>query len=270
MSIRSGLGAARRRVLGSLYRRNVALGSCGPIVSFSFDDFPRTAYSAGGAILEGFGVRGTYYTACGLRNTANELGEQFRSEDIDSLLEKGHELASHTFQHVSSRSVSTAEFCDDVERGSAAIAQLTGVESTNFAYPFGDVTLAAKRTLGRGLTSARSIFPGLNGPDIDLNLLRANSLYGGLDRLRQVEELIRKNTERKSWLIFYTHDVRPAPSPFGCTPALFEAAVSCSVRSGGRILTVRDALAKIGIHEVNRKGQVRGQAKDQAKMCVPA
>ncbi len=50
----------------------------GPIVSFSFDDFPRTAYSAGGAILERFGVRGTYYAAAGLMNTANELGEQFR------------------------------------------------------------------------------------------------------------------------------------------------------------------------------------------------
>jgi peptidoglycan/xylan/chitin deacetylase (PgdA/CDA1 family) len=262
VSIRSGLAAARRRVLGSLYRRKVALGSCGPIVSFSFDDFPRTAYSEGGAILERFGVRGTYYTAWGLKNTANELGEQFRSEDIDSLLEKGHELASHTFGHISSRSVSAEEFCDDVRRGSAAIAQLTGMESTNFAYPFGDVTLAAKRTLGRGLTSARSIFAGFNGPEVDLNLLRANSLYGGLEGLRHVEELIRENSERKSWLIFYTHDVRPSPSPYGCTPELFEAAVASAAGRGCRILTVREALAEIGVREVKGEGQ--------AKEWVPA
>jgi peptidoglycan/xylan/chitin deacetylase (PgdA/CDA1 family) len=252
VSVRSGLGAVRRRVLGSLYRRTAPLGDRGPIVSFSFDDFPRTAYSAGGAILEKFGVRGTYYAAWGLRNTSNELGDQFRSEDIESLLEKGHELASHTFSHISCRSVSGAAFRGDVEKGRQAIAEAAGADSANFAYPFGDVTLQAKRTLRRGLTSARSIFPGFNGPEIDLNLLRAINLYGGLDGLKRTGELIRENFEQKSWLIFYTHDVRENPSPYGCTPALFEGAVSCAVGSGCRILTVREVLTEIG---VGREGQ---------------
>jgi peptidoglycan/xylan/chitin deacetylase (PgdA/CDA1 family) len=262
VSVRSGLGAARRRVLCSLYRHTVLLGNHGPIVSFSFDDFPRTAYLVGGAILEQFGARGTFYTAIGLMNTSNELGEQFRREDIDSLAEKGHELASHTFGHVSCRSVSCAEFRNDVQKGRKAIEEVSGQDSMNFAYPFGDVTLQAKRTLGLGLTSARSIFPGFNGPEIDLSLLRANSLYGDLDEARSAEELILENAKRKSWLIFYTHDVRPNPSVFGCTPALFEAAASCAVRSGCRILTVREALAEVGV--------LNGSLKDQAHDCVPA
>jgi|HubBroStandDraft_6_1064221.scaffolds.fasta_scaffold00055_26 peptidoglycan/xylan/chitin deacetylase (PgdA/CDA1 family) len=247
MSVRSGLGAARRRVLCSLYRRTVPLGDGGPIVSFSFDDFPRTALSAGGAILEQVGARGTYYAAIGLMNTSNELGEQFRSGDLDSLLEKGHELASHTFNHISCRSVSGAEFREDVAKGRKAIEEVAGVESANFAYPFGHVTLQAKRTLGLDLGSARSIVPGFNGPEIDLNLLRANSLYGDLDEAGRAEELILENMERKNWLIFYTHDVRSKPSAFGCTPALLEAAVSCAVRRGCRILTVREALAEVGV-----------------------
>jgi peptidoglycan/xylan/chitin deacetylase (PgdA/CDA1 family) len=257
VSVRSGLGAARRRVLSSLYRRNVPLGDCGPIVSFTFDDFPRTAYSAGGAILERFGVRGTYYAAVGLTNTSNELGEQFRREDIDSLLEDGHELASHTFHHISCHSVSCAAFREDVKKGREAVEEVTGYDSPNFAYPFGDVTLRIKRTLGFDLGSARSIFPGLNGPVIDLNLLRANSLYGDLEAAARAEELILENINRKSWLIFYTHDVRPSPSAFGCTPALLEAAVSCAVRSGCRILTVGEALTELGAQNRNPKGQAR-------------
>jgi peptidoglycan/xylan/chitin deacetylase (PgdA/CDA1 family) len=255
VSVRSGLGAARRRLLCSLYRRAVSLGSGGPIVSFSFDDFPRTAYSVGGRILEEFGMRGTYYAAAGLMNTSNELGEQFRAEDLDSLLDKGHELASHTYSHISCRSVSGAVFRADVEKGRKAIAEVAGSDAGNFAYPFGHVTLQAKRTLDLGPGSARSIVPGFNGPEIDLSLLRANSLYSGLEGAGRAEELILENAKRKTWLIFYTHDVRPNPSAFGCTPALLEAAVSCAARSGGRILTVREALAEAGVQNGNPKGQ---------------
>jgi peptidoglycan/xylan/chitin deacetylase (PgdA/CDA1 family) len=257
VSVRSGLGAVRRRVLCSMYRRDVPLGIRGPIVSFSFDDFPRSAYSEGGAILEQFGVRGTYYTAIGLMNTSNELGEHFSAGDLDSLVARGHELASHTFGHVSCRSVPSATFRAEVEKGRKALSKVTGLYRANFAYPFGHVTLEAKKTLGPVLPSARSVIPGFNGPEIDLNLLRANSLYGDLEGAGRVEKLILDNTKRKSWLIFYTHDVRPTPSAYGCTPELLQMAVSCAVLAGCRILTVREVLADVRVQNGNRKGHAR-------------
>lgn len=257
MTARSVLGAARRRILSSVYRRPALRSSGDPIVSFTFDDFPRTAGSAGASILERFGARGTFYTACGLMNTANDSGEQFRAEDLDSLLENGHEIASHTFHHVSARAISCAAFCEDVKQGIEAVREAAGGESANFAYPFGHVTVQSKRALAQSLTSARSIIPGFNGTEIDLNLLRANSLYGGLEAARQAEELIAENVRRRSWLIFYTHDVQPSPSAYGCTPALLEAAVACAARSGCRILTVQEALAEAGVQNGNPKGQAR-------------
>jgi peptidoglycan/xylan/chitin deacetylase (PgdA/CDA1 family) len=242
--LRSGLGAARRELLCSFDRRSVALENRGPIVSFTFDDFPRSAASAGAAVLECFGVRGTYYAAMGLMNTANELGEQFRSEDLASLLGKGHELASHTFSHLSCRSVPLSAFRSDAEKGRKAIESACGENSGNFAYPFGHVSLRAKRTLGPLFASSRSVISGLNGSEIDLNLLRANCLYGDLSASRGVEDLITQNLKQATWLIFYTHDVRPAPSPYGCTPALLEFAVSAALRSGSRILTVQEAVTE--------------------------
>jgi peptidoglycan/xylan/chitin deacetylase (PgdA/CDA1 family) len=244
VSVRSGLSAARRRMLSSLGRRTMSLGNRGPIISFTFDDFPRTAYTIGGSILEQSGARGTFYAAYGLMNTPNELGELFCADDLHSLLEKGHELATHTYSHISCRAVGCGTFCEDAERGRKAIEQLSGAPAGNFAYPFGHVKLRAKRVVGIRMASARGIFSGLNGPEIDLNLLRANALYGDLDGSSQAENLILQNAKERSWLIFYTHDVRNGPSPYGCTPALFEFAVSAATRSGSRILTVQQALAE--------------------------
>lgn len=262
ISLRSELAALRRRTLSALYQRNVPLEDHGPMVSFTFDDFPRTAFSVGGAILEQFGARGTYYAAPGLMNTSNELGEQFRQRDLDALLDKGHELASHTFGHSSARSLSCHAFRADVEKGKRALKKITGAEAGNFAYPFGHVTLRTKFAVSPTLASARSIFPGFNGPAVDLNLLRANSLYGGIERAAQAEDLILENQRVGSWLIFYTHDVRPDPSPYGCTPALLEAAVSCAVLACCRVMTVREVLAEIGVQNGNRVAQNR--------QCVPA
>jgi peptidoglycan/xylan/chitin deacetylase (PgdA/CDA1 family) len=262
MSVRSVIGAARRKILCSFHRRPARLRNREPLVSFTFDDFPRTAYLVGGSILERYGARGTYYAACGLMSTRNPLGEQFRAEDVDSLLEQGHELASHTFGHISSRSISCDDFCKDVKLGCEAVEKLSGIRSGNFAYPFGHVTLAAKRSLGASVTSARSVFPGCNGREADLNLLRANSLYGDIDGIHGIENLIAENIERNSWLIFYTHDVQAQPSPFGCTPALFEAAVAHASHAGCRILTVQEALeaSGVGVQNGNPKGHVREHA----------
>src|ERR1700675_3547569 len=126
MNPRSVLSAVRRQALCSLYARTVPWGHRGPVVSFGFDDLPRTAYLAGGAILKNLGARGTYYAAPGLMGTSSELGEQFRSEDVHSLLEDGHELACHTFSHISSRAVPCSNYGDDVDRGRKAMEEIAG------------------------------------------------------------------------------------------------------------------------------------------------
>jgi peptidoglycan/xylan/chitin deacetylase (PgdA/CDA1 family) len=242
MTLRSRLGVLRSRLLSAVGRRPLPLGDQGPIVSFCFDDFPRTAYTAGGSILRGFGVRGTYYVALGLINTTNALGEQFTQDDIYSLLSDGHEIGCHTFNHSSSRKVSRSSFKRDVIRGREAIQNMVGGDAGNFAYPYGHVGLKSKAAIGAQMSSCRGIYAGINEGLADLNLLRANSLYGDLDGLAAVEALIDENIRTRGWLIFYTHDVRQGPSPFGCTPALLDKTISLAIGKGSRILTVRSAI----------------------------
>jgi peptidoglycan/xylan/chitin deacetylase (PgdA/CDA1 family) len=246
MSFKAQIRPLRRWLLSELCSHRISLNGGGPIVSFAFDDFPRTALHIGGEILKGHGARGTYYAAIGLMNTCNHLGELFRREDLHALWNDGHELASHTFSHVSCRSVSRTEFREEVQKGRRAIEEITGKrDSGSFALPFGEVTLNTKRAISAEVASCRGIWPGLNGPQADLNLLRANSLYGGAEGWAQAEELILENERRKSWLIFYSHDVRPNPSAFGCTPELLDHAVSFAVQRGARVLTVAETVSEL-------------------------
>jgi peptidoglycan/xylan/chitin deacetylase (PgdA/CDA1 family) len=212
------------------------------MVSFCFDDFPRTALSAGGKILKKYGAHGTYYAALGLMNTTNELGDQLTPDDLKSLLLEGHELGGHTYAHSSCRRVPPERFEQDVQAGRNAILQLTGNDAEHFAYPFGHVTLGLKKRVGQQMMSCRGTQEGINGPVIDLNLLRANSLYGQIDRIPFAESLLNHNQNRRGWLIFYTHDVRENPSRFGCTPALLEAVVSRSAEMGFQIKTVGEVV----------------------------
>jgi peptidoglycan/xylan/chitin deacetylase (PgdA/CDA1 family) len=244
MLLRSRIASTRRKALCVLARRDVLVPCDHPLISFSFDDFPRTALTVGGSILQDAGIRGTYYAAPGLINTLNELGPQFRREDLLDLLAAGHELASHTYSHISARTTRLANYVHEVERGYQTLTGTLGLNaSRQFAYPYGEITLRVKRTVGPKMQSCRGICPGLNGPGVDLNLLRANRLYGDTDQFAPAKELIDENSRKKAWLIFYTHDVRTNPSPYGCTPALLEQVVRTAVESGARIATVAEVIA---------------------------
>ncbi len=246
MGLRSQLGKIRATYLSSRCRRTVALGNLGPIVTFTFDDFPRTALTAGATILERFGARATYYVAMGLMDSENRLGEQFHRDDLHTLAGRGHEIALHGFKHLSARRTPVEKFADDVAEGRRAIQEcIPAGASNNFAYPYGEATLATKHRLGPNLASSRGTIGGLNGPEVDLNLLRANSLYGDEEQVGRARRLILRNQVEKSWLIFYSHDVAEKPSPYGCTPLLLQETVAFAVAQGARLMTVADVVTKL-------------------------
>lgn len=246
MSLRNRLGDIRRKVWCSFSKRTVSLGQKGPIVSFTFDDFPRSAYLSGAPILESYGARGTYYVSMSLMGTLNNLGEQFRLGDLVALAGRGHEIGSHTFSHLSAQNVDCADFIQNVQKGERAIRSAMGRSpSGNFAYPYGAITLTTKRRVGPGMRSCRGTCRGLNGPQIDLNLLRANPLYGDISAIKLAQKLIQECETRRSWLIFYSHDVSGHPSPYGCTPELVEAVCSFAAKRNVRFLTVDATLAEL-------------------------
>ena len=93
-----------------------------PVISFTFDDFPRSALINGGAILREHGFAGTYYASLGLMGTKAPTGEIFMREDLDELIQQGHELACHTFDHYDSWDTAPSEFEASILRNHEAVA----------------------------------------------------------------------------------------------------------------------------------------------------
>jgi peptidoglycan/xylan/chitin deacetylase (PgdA/CDA1 family) len=236
-----------REIGGFLCTRPARIGWPGGIVSFTFDDFPRSAWVNGGATLEKYGCRGTYYTAMGLAGTANNLGPMFTLDDLRAAHAHGHEIACHTFSHRDCARVPAAEIAAEIDKNADALSQvLGGAAVMNFAYPFGGVSQSAKSALARRFASCRGTGRGLIHGTVDLADLPGTSLYSrnfDRDRLRQ---LIQDAQAENAWLIFYTHDMAEEPSPFGCTPAQFQSIVAYAAENAA-VLPVRDVLAGLGL-----------------------
>lgn len=219
----------------------------GGVVSFTFDDFPRSAWTEGGAILEQHDCRGTYYAAMGLAGTENHLGPMFHSEDLRDIHARGHEIACHTFSHLDCSRAPAAEIAVEIDRNGAALSRgLDGAMPINFAYPYGAVSLAAKRALAPRFVACRGTGRGINHGAVDLADLLSTAIYDQTFDQAALRRLIDGNRERGGWLIFYTHDVRETPSDFGCTPLQLKAVVARAARAGA-VLPVGDVLARLGL-----------------------
>src|SRR3954467_10976105 len=82
-----------------VFRRPIQVAPETPLISFTFDDFPRSALFAGGEILNRRGLAGTYYAALGLAGRQTRSGQIFEMADLQQLVRQGHELGCHTFAH---------------------------------------------------------------------------------------------------------------------------------------------------------------------------
>ncbi len=212
-----------------------------PIISFTFDDFPRSALTVGGEILGEYGIRGTYYVAMGLLGKRTAVGEMFDENDLGRMAASGHELACHTLDHTISCDLSVPDLVASCRENQRRIAQVFGEHpADNFSFPEGVVTLSSKMALGSMYTTCRTIEPGVNRDPVDLAFLRSYRVYS-TSGLRALHRVIRRNQSENGWIVVYTHDVGMTPSPYGCTPIEFREVVRCAVDSGAEVLPVAEA-----------------------------
>ena len=209
------------------------------IISFGFDDCPLSAIETAIPMLEAEGWRSTIYVACGLCDTTNHVGLHMSMSDILETHKRGHEIADHTFSHLSSHDVTLDEYIADIEKNQEALKALGLPPSRHFAYPFGHVNPRIKRALTSKFKTLRGVVRSRFSKQ-DAHLLNAVRIYSGAD-LSEALQKIKSAKTTPQWLNFYTHDVRENPSHFGCTPTEFKKIVSAVKEAGLRVMTVDDA-----------------------------
>jgi len=239
-------GRYQRAASSLRFRREVEMRGNAPCISFTFDDFPRSAVHRAGEIFAPFDIRATYYASFGLMGTEAPTGQIFVPGDVTALLAKGHELGCHTFAHSHAWDTSPAEFERSILRNEAARVEIAPQAAFGtFSYPISVPRPAAKRIAARHFFGCRCGGQTYNAGRMDVNLLSAFFIEKSRDDLPAIHALIEENAVNQGWLIFATHDISEQPTPYGCTPAVFEAVVKHAVASGARILPVSEALATI-------------------------
>ena len=218
-----------------------------PMVSFTFDDTPKSAATVGGEILDAYDARATFYVAGSLVDHWSGHWDGVSADEIVELHRKGHEIACHTFSHARTPDLDAAALAAEIENNRRYLLALDpSIQIRNFAYPYGLGSVSHKRRLRKVFRSSRGIIPGVNSGTVDLQFLRATPLIDkyidrdGIDRA--FDEAIAKN----GWLIFYSHDVAPSPSPYGCSPSLLRHALEAASQRQIRVLSVADALQAAG------------------------
>lgn len=226
-----------------LFKRPFPIKTEVPLISFTFDDFPRSALSSGGAILRNFGCQGTYYASLGLMGKQAPTGEMFLQEDLEVLLAEGHELGCHTYDHSHSWDTLPAVFEKSVMQNRLALQKLApGVAFRSFSYPIASPRPQTKRKVNKHFLCCRGGGQTFNAGTADLGFLAAYFLEKTRDNPEAVRNLMERNRQARGWLIFATHDVDDQPTPYGCTPGHFETVVRWAVESGARVLPVIQAL----------------------------
>ena len=214
-----------------------------PLASFSFDDFPKSAWTVGGPILDRFGAKATYFAVGGFCGRRFEDVEQYDEATLKAVHAAGHEIGCHTFSHEHGPGQPSSGLREDIARNAAFLRERLGEAPTTFAYPYGEVSPRTKALVAKAFAASRGIRAGVNGAVSDMAQLRAVPLEARSWNALEVERWVEAARTSKGWLIFFSHDVSDDPSPYGCTPAMLSHALTCVSQAGIDIVTMKEALA---------------------------
>jgi peptidoglycan/xylan/chitin deacetylase (PgdA/CDA1 family) len=224
--------------------RRLALSE--PAASITFDDFARTAWTAGGEIVETAGARATYYTSGSICGKKIDGFEFFTETDLAELHMRGHEVGCHTFSHLRIPETGRKRIEQDLAQNAAFIRGITGRTAiSSFAYPFGAAGICSKLLLTRHFAACRGIEPGTNTAWADFSQLRAISLQPHILAKIPITRLVDHVRSRNGWIILVAHDVSLKPTRYGCTPATLKDAIDTIKRAGITFNTVEQVVSKM-------------------------
>jgi peptidoglycan/xylan/chitin deacetylase (PgdA/CDA1 family) len=243
-------GRIENRLIRAVPREVMQVPTTEPIVSFTFDDVPASALDAGAAILEAHGARGTFYIAGGLEGHVEPGRILIDRAGCRTLAARGHELGCHSFSHRDLRHVDGDALAEDLACNAAYLNAIDPrVARRNFAYPYNSGSFAKRALLGDAFRTCRAAGEGINRGPTDPAFLRAVEIRQPQQHVLSLPRWIDALVADPGWLIFFTHDVSPQPTPHGCTPPSFHLLVAYALARGCQVLTVDAALDRMGLRE---------------------
>lgn len=241
------LGARIARRLTPLQaRRSLSIKLERPLVSFTFDDCPHSAFKYGVPVLEAQNWRSSLYICCSLFGQSNHFGLHMSADDTKAAHHNGHEVGNHTYHHFDATSLSLPDFKRDIEKNQESLNAIGLPQCSTFAYPYGETYPALKTYIGQNFKGARGIKPVAHHRQADLNQIGSYSLFSDTTHsshshsrlLNALDHLKRQ----PAWITIFTHDISDRPTPWGCTPTNFKSIVDKLIEIEAQVLPVSEAI----------------------------
>jgi peptidoglycan/xylan/chitin deacetylase (PgdA/CDA1 family) len=104
------------------------------VVIINFDDGLKTQFTHAKPILDKYGFKATFYVVC---NYVDNKKGYMTWEQIETLNKEGHDIESHTMNHLHLSNLSKKDIKYEVGHSKKCLHD-HGIEATSFAYPFND------------------------------------------------------------------------------------------------------------------------------------
>lgn len=219
-----------------------------PIISFTFDDFPASAYTSTAPLFRDAGVHATFFTSLGLLGRVAPTGVIASHDLFREVLASPHEVACHTYDHFDAFETPFFSYRASVERNLRELRTFDPVATfVTHSFPINFPGVRTKRFVGRRFLASRAGGQTHNQETLDLPYLQSFFIERSRSNPDAMREQIARAVQANGWLIFSTHDVCDQPTDYGCTPALFAKVLQWSIDSGAEILSVREALSACGV-----------------------
>ncbi|MBI1340885.1 polysaccharide deacetylase family protein [bacterium] len=238
----------RRRAVQWTCAAPATLAAPAPVLSFAFDDFPKSALD-GADIIERHGGRAGFFACTSYLNTRRaDYGDMFDAAAIRALSEREHEIGGHSHMHPNYALLPARAIIDDLDQNTRSLNDLglRGVVKS-FAYPFGETSVTAKRLVASRYLIARGALSGFNSGMVDRAQLRAVALGPDGAHHRRACRMLKAAARRPAWLMLFTHDVSRKPSAYGVTPQCLDDLCRRAIDLGFRLATPTDAALSCGL-----------------------
>lgn len=226
-----------------------------PIISVTFDDGWESVYSNALPLLQKYQVPTTQYI----------LGAEFKNylylseEQIKSMQQAGHEIASHTMTHENLTAINEADRRWELGDSKKILSEKFG-PIKDFASPLGAEDDASIDSIKQFYRSNRNTEgdPEITG-DEDINLASNFDIYSinafsvrSDTSVDEIKDLIEHTQKNNGWLVLVYHQVDYSGAVYSVTPEVLEAQLKVIAESKFRLAAMGSTLDAIVREERNQ------------------
>ena len=215
------------------------------IVSFTFDDGPKSFITNALPVLKRAGILTTQYVTTGKVDDANveDPGKTFSQQDIQTLFKRGDEIAAHTVTHPRLPQLGIDQITQELVSSRQQLQLQLHTPVVDFASPYGEYDDQVLQVARQYYQSHRSVDVGYNDlSTFDPYNIRVQNVNRDTDP-QTVAAWMEFAKTHKVWLVLVFHQIMDNSGAYSYGPDNFNQVVTSTNKLGIKTVTVNQGLS---------------------------